>query len=59
MENLECYIIRMSFFQERMQYLDQEGKVIYMPLLCLTLFHSADKIRTVMKGKILFFSSFF
>jgi len=29
MENLARYIIRASFFQERMQYLDQEGKVIY------------------------------
>ena len=30
MEHLACYIIRASFSQERMQYLDQEGKVIYM-----------------------------
>ena len=29
MENMACYIIRASFSQERMQYLDQEGKVIY------------------------------
>ena len=29
MENLGRYIIRASFSQERMQYLDQEGKVIY------------------------------
>ena len=29
MENLACYIIRASFSQERMQYLDQEGKVVY------------------------------
>jgi hypothetical protein len=29
MENLTSYIIRASFSQERMQYLDQEGKVIY------------------------------
>jgi hypothetical protein len=29
MENLARYIIRASFSQERMQYLDQEGKVIY------------------------------
>jgi len=26
---MACYIIRASFSQERMQYLDQEGKVIY------------------------------
>jgi len=30
MENLARYIIRASFSQERMQYLDQEGKVVYM-----------------------------
>jgi len=29
MENLACYIIRASFSQERMTYLDQEGKVVY------------------------------
>jgi hypothetical protein len=29
MENLARYIIRASFSQERMKYLDQEGKVIY------------------------------
>jgi hypothetical protein len=29
MENLAHYIVRASFSQERMQYLDQEGKVIY------------------------------
>lgn len=29
MENLVRYIIRALFSQERMQYLDQEGKVIY------------------------------
>jgi hypothetical protein len=29
MENLARYIIRASFPQERMQYLDQEGKVVY------------------------------
>ena len=29
MENLARYIIRASFSQERMHYLDQEGKVIY------------------------------
>ncbi len=29
MENPAHYIIRASFSQERMQYLDQEGKVIY------------------------------
>jgi hypothetical protein len=29
-ENLARYIIRASFSQERMQYLDQEGKVVYM-----------------------------
>jgi hypothetical protein len=29
MENLARYIIRASFSQERMQYLDQEGAVIY------------------------------
>ena len=30
MENLARYIIRASFSQERMTYLDQEGKVVYM-----------------------------
>jgi len=30
MENLARYIIRASFSQERMKYLDQEGKVVYM-----------------------------
>jgi hypothetical protein len=29
MENLARYIIRASFSQERMQYLDQEGQVVY------------------------------
>jgi len=29
MENLVRYIIRASFSQERMQYLDQEGEVVY------------------------------
>ncbi|MBW6487419.1 MAG: transposase [Syntrophobacterales bacterium] len=29
MENLARYIIRASFSQERMQYLDQEGEVVY------------------------------
>ena len=29
MENLARYIIRASFSQERMQYLDQEGKAVY------------------------------
>jgi len=29
MENLARYIIRASFSQERMQYLDQEGRVVY------------------------------
>jgi hypothetical protein len=29
MENLARFIIRASFSQERMQYLDQEGKVVY------------------------------
>jgi Putative transposase len=29
MENLARYIIRASFSQERMQYLDQEAKVVY------------------------------
>ncbi len=29
MENLARYIIRASFSQERMQYLDREGKVVY------------------------------
>ena len=30
MENLARDIIRASFSQERMQYLDQEGKVVYI-----------------------------
>jgi hypothetical protein len=34
MENLARYIIRASFSQERMQYLDQEGKVIYTAKAC-------------------------
>ena len=29
MENLARYIIRASFSQERMKYLDQEGRVVY------------------------------
>jgi hypothetical protein len=29
MENLARHIIRASFSHERMQYLDQEGKVVY------------------------------
>ena len=29
MENLARYIIRASFSQERMQYLDEEGTVVY------------------------------
>ena len=29
MENLARYIIRASFSQERMKYLDQEGQVVY------------------------------
>jgi hypothetical protein len=29
MEHLARYIIRASFSQERVQYLDQEGKVVY------------------------------
>jgi len=29
MENLARYIIRASFSQERMQYPDQEGEVVY------------------------------
>jgi len=29
MENLARYIIRASFSQERMHYLDQEGSVVY------------------------------
>ena len=33
-ENLARYIIRASFSQERMQYLDQEGKVIYKAKAC-------------------------
>jgi len=34
MENLARYIIRASFSQERMQYLDQEGKVVYTSRAC-------------------------
>jgi ribosomal protein S27E len=34
MENLARYIIRASFSQERMQYLDQEAKVVYMSKAC-------------------------
>jgi hypothetical protein len=34
MENLARYIIRASFSQERMQYLDQEGKVVYAAEAC-------------------------
>jgi hypothetical protein len=34
MENLARYIIRASFSQERMQYLDQEGKVVYTSKAC-------------------------
>jgi len=30
MENLARYIIRASFSQERMKYLDQEGTVVYI-----------------------------
>ena len=30
MASVECYIIRASSGQEHMQYLDQEGKVVYM-----------------------------
>ncbi|MCX5845953.1 MAG: transposase [Deltaproteobacteria bacterium] len=30
MENLARYIIRASLSQERMQYLDREGKVVYI-----------------------------
>lgn len=33
MENLARYIIRASFSQERVQYLDQEGKVVYTATL--------------------------
>ena len=29
LENMACYIIQTSFSQERMQYLDHEGKVVY------------------------------
>jgi len=29
MENLARYIIRASFSQERMTYMDQEGKIVY------------------------------
>jgi hypothetical protein len=32
MENLARYIIRASFFQERMTDLDHEGEVIYRPI---------------------------
>jgi len=34
MENLARYIIRASFSQERMRYLEQEGKVIYTAKAC-------------------------
>ena len=34
MENLVCYIIRASFSQERMQYLDQEGIIVYTSKAC-------------------------
>ena len=34
MENLARYIIRASFSQERMTYLDQEGKVVYKAKAC-------------------------
>jgi len=34
MENLARYIIRASFSQERMQYLDQEGTVVYTSKAC-------------------------
>jgi hypothetical protein len=34
MENLARYIIRASFSQERMHYLEQEGKVIYTAKAC-------------------------
>ena len=34
MENLARYIIRASCSQERMQYLDQEAKVVYMSKAC-------------------------
>lgn len=34
MENLASYIIRASFSQERMQYLDQEAKVVYTAKAC-------------------------
>jgi hypothetical protein len=34
MENLARYIIRASFSQERMQYLDQEAKVVYASKTC-------------------------
>ncbi|MCX5847111.1 MAG: transposase [Deltaproteobacteria bacterium] len=34
MENLARYIIRASFSQERMQYLDQEAKVVYTSKAC-------------------------
>jgi hypothetical protein len=34
MGNLARYIIRASFSQERMQYLDQEGKVVYASRAC-------------------------
>jgi len=45
MENLARYIIRVSFSQERMQYLDQEGKVIYTAKACAE-HHSGDKKQT-------------
>lgn len=34
MENLACYIIRPSFSQERMRYLDQEAQVVYNSKAC-------------------------
>jgi hypothetical protein len=34
LENLARYIIRTSFSQERMQYLDNEGTVIYTAKHC-------------------------
>jgi len=42
MEKLARYIIRASFSQERMQYLDQEGEVIYSAKACPGL-RSGDK----------------
>ena len=34
MENLARYIIRAPFSQERMQYLDQEGRIVYASKAC-------------------------